>query len=124
MIDTILHILDKCKIFQLDNDISNNDKITMLPDILIPRNKLLDNELYNELKEDIEFLRSKCSSSYLTCLQKNALDKQKWPLLNLIRQLLLIIGYKMIPVRKSNGYDKKTKKKLYIRFFRIEKMIV
>ena len=79
MIDTVLHILAKCKIFQPENDISNNVKITMLQDILIPRNKLLNNDLYNELQADIEYLRSKCSSSYLTCLQKNALNKQKWP---------------------------------------------
>lgn len=124
MKDYVIHILEKCKILQTDSDISNDEKLTMLPDILIPRSKLLDNGLYNDLQDEIEFLRNKCSSSYLTCLQKNALDKQKWPLLNLIRQLLLTIGFKMIPIRKSNGYDKKTKKKLYVRFFRLESMIV
>jgi hypothetical protein len=61
------------------------------------------------------------SSSTLTSLQCTALTKQKWPLLNLIRQVLKIHGFKMSPVRKANGYNKQGKK-LFLRFFIIERI--
>ena len=56
----------------------------------------------------------------LTSLQTNAQKKQKWPLLNLVRQILKSNDYKMEPIRKSNGYTKDGKKK-YLRFFLIKK---
>ena len=46
----------------------------------------------------------------MTSLQTNAPGKQKWPLLNLVRQILKAIDYKMTPQRKSNGYTKRWKK--------------
>ena len=48
--------------------------------------------------------------------------KQKWPLLNLVRQILKVNNYRMKPIRKSDGKTKLGKKK-YIRFFnrKIEK---
>ena len=58
----------------------------------------------------------------MTCLQTGAVKKQKWPLLNLVRQILKTNDYKMTPRRKSNGYDDDGKKK-YLRFFLIEKII-
>ena len=90
--------------------------------ILIPREKLLDenNVLYNELKEEIQELKKIFSSSALTSLQQNAETRQKWPLLNLVRQILHVYGYKMKPIRKSNGYTKDGMKK-FIRFFLITK---
>ena len=57
----------------------------------------------------------------MTCLQKDADKKQKWPLLNLVRQILKTNDYKMTPKRKSNGYDEDGKKK-YLRFFLVEKI--
>jgi hypothetical protein len=60
------------------------------------------------------------SSSSLTSLQKDAKTKQKWPLLNLVRQILRTNDYAMEPKRKSNGYDDDGKKK-YLRFFIIHK---
>jgi len=54
-------------------------------------------------------------------LQKNAEASQKWPLLNLVRQILKSNNYKMDPIRKSNGYTKEGKKK-YLRFFVIKKL--
>ena len=44
-------------------------------------------------------------------LQQNASDKEKWPLLNLVRQLLKASNYNMRPVRVSDGYTKDKKKK-------------
>ena len=47
--------------------------------------------------------------------------QQRWPLLNLVRQILKTNDYRMLPKRKSNGYTDDGKKK-YIRFFIIKKM--
>ena len=60
-------------------------------------------------------------SSSLTSLQKSAELEQKWPLLNLVRQVLKSCNYLMKPIRQSAGYDKEGKKK-YRRLFRIDKM--
>jgi hypothetical protein len=56
-------------------------------------------------------------------LQQNASKEQKWPLLNLIRQILNVYGYEMEPVRKSDGYTKEGVKK-YKRYFQIRKTAV
>ena len=47
--------------------------------------------------------------------------KEKWPLLNLVRQILKSNNFKMDPIRKSNGYTKEGKKK-YLRFFVIKQI--
>ena len=132
--EDIYNILAKCGIIpkfdenntsqnSLENSLNQNPRPNY-SGLLIPREQLLKQDLYDELSSTIDELRKKYSSSYLTSLQKTASTKQKWPLLNLVRQLLMVIGYKMTPIRKSNGYDKETKKKKYIRLYRIEKMIV
>lgn len=87
----------------------------------IPRNILLDNNLYNEMKGDIHCLKDIFSSSAMTCLQKNAPVKQRWPLLNLVRQILKNLNYKLEPFRKSNGYDKNGKK-IFVRYYKIIKL--
>ena len=56
----------------------------------------------------------------MTSLQKNADKIQKWPLLNLARQILSFYNYKMEPIRKSDGYTLEGVKK-YKRFFQIKK---
>ena len=56
----------------------------------------------------------------MTSLQNNAEKQQKWPLLNLIRQILSVFGYKMEPIRKADGYTLEGIKK-YKRFFHIFK---
>ena len=61
------------------------------------------------------------SSSTLTCLHRDAEKKQKWPLLNLVRQILKVKYYRMKPYRKSAGKDASGKKK-YVRYFLIEKL--
>jgi hypothetical protein len=87
---------------------------------LIPREILLSDSKYDSLKNQIPKLKKNYSSSFMTSLQKNADKSQKWPLLNLTRQLLSIYSYKMEPVRKADGYTLEGVKK-YKRFFHILK---
>jgi len=105
-------ILNKCGII-FENEIEING-------ILIPREVFMNNEKYKELKSDIEGLKELLSSSSLTALQKNADKRQKWPLLNLVRQILSSYKYDMKPIRKSDGYTPDGIKK-YKRFFQVVK---
>ena len=109
----IIYFLKKCH-FQLENE-------NELDGQLIPRDILLSSSIYDEIQGDIIELRKKFSSSALTSLQSCATRDQKWPLLNLVRQILRVCNYKMEPFRKSAGYDEDGKKK-YQRFFKIKKM--
>jgi len=105
--------------FLLSGIIDNNDN-TSLGGILIERETLLCKKRYDNIKNKIPELRELYSSSFITSLHKNAETKQKWPLINIVRQILKINGYKLKPFRKSNGYDDNGKKKI-IRYFKIEK---
>lgn len=88
---------------------------------LIPRDMLINDSLYVQVREKIPDLRKKFSSSYMTSLHEGAKDQQKWPLLNLIRQVLHTYQYQMKPIRKSDGYTPQGVKK-YKRFFLISKI--
>lgn len=99
-----------------------NYKIENIEGTLIERSILMDNTKYNNVKEKIPMLKKIYSSSFLTSLQNNALERQKWPLLNLIRQIFKARNYNMKPIRRSNGYTK-AGKKLYKRYFKIEKIL-
>jgi hypothetical protein len=95
--------------------------IINLVDVFIPREQLINNFLYDEIKILIPELRKTLSSSSLTSLQQNAYKEQKWPLLNLVRQILNVYKYEMEPIRKSDGYTLEGVKK-YKRYFYIKKM--
>lgn len=108
----ILEILNKCSI-KIEN-------INSLDGLLIDRTVLLNNETYKEIHILIPELKEFFSSSSMTSLQSNANSNQKWPLINIVRQILKTINYKLTPIRKCDGYTKDNKKK-YKRFFLIEK---
>ena len=91
-----------------------------LDGLLIPREQLLDDKKYEEIKKCIPELKKIFSSSCMTSLQKNADKLQKFPLINLIRQILNVYDYKMEPIRKSDGYTLEGVKK-YKRYFQIKK---
>ena len=91
-------------------------------EILILRDMLINHEIYVSLKIDILELKKNLSSSSLTSLQKGAEKTQKWPLLNLVRQILNVYGYKMIPIRKCDGYTLDGIKK-FKRYFQVVKKI-
>ena len=71
------------------------------------------------IEHQINKLKETFSTSSITSLQESSKQRQKWPLLNLIRQLLKINGFVMKPFRKSAGYTASGKKK-YDRYFYIE----
>ena len=85
---------------------------------LVPREIVINPSIYEKVKLKIPELRKRFSSSYMTSLHNNAESSQRWPLLNLLRQLLHTYHYDMKPIRKSDGYTKDGVKK-YKRFFLI-----
>ena len=89
-------------------------------EILIPRETLLSDNVYESVKEFIPELKKVYSSSTMTCLHSGADIAQRWPLLNLVRQILHVYGFQMKPIRKSDGYTKEGVKK-FKRFFLITK---
>ena len=106
--------------FDNDNDNDNNKKI--IEDPMNLRDPILDNTIYNSIKIQFPNLKQIFSSSLLTSLHKEAGKNQKWPLLNLVRQILNVYGYNMKPIRKSDGYTADGVKK-FKRFFQIVKKI-
>lgn len=108
----IKNLLNECNIVFED--------FSQLDGMLILREALLHEKTYTKVQDKIRELKALFSSSYLTSLQKNAKEKQKWPLLNLVRQILKGIHYTLEPIRKSNGYTKDGKK-IYTRYFKITK---
>ena len=100
------------KIFYMDEESKSVLKVVgfefdELKDVegsIIPREVLLSDNKYDEVKKLIPELKKNYSSSFMTSLQKNADKSQKFPLINLVRQILNVYDYKMEPIRKSDGY--------------------
>ena len=112
---------ETCKTFLNDVGI-HFENLEDLNGQMILRDSLLNDIKYAEIKDKVQGLKKIYSSSYLTGLQMGADVKQKWPLLNIVRQLLHIHHMEMIPIRKSDGYSQTGIKK-YKRFFLIKKTI-
>jgi len=92
-----------------------------LDHLVIPRDILICNKKYNSLQEYVALFKKHFSSSYLTSLQNTAGNKQRWPVLNFVRQILKAYNFKLTPKRLCDGYTKEKKKK-YRRVFVIEKL--
>jgi len=89
-----------------------------LIEMLLPRETFIDElSIYDSIKSNISELKTIFSSSSLTSLQKQAGTNQKWPLLNLVRQILNVYGFQMKPIRKSDGYTADGVKKFKRYFF-------
>lgn len=106
-----IQFLNKCNIVVDDS--------SQLEGKLIERDLFLSAHTYDSVKDDITNLKTLYSSSTLTGLQSTAKKYQKWPLLNLVRQILRTHGFKMRPIRRADGATKDGKKK-YKRYFIIE----
>ena len=112
----VIYMLNACGI------ICNSFK--ELNGLLIQREVLINDERYAQIiKSELPALKKHFSSSYLTSLQSTATSKQKFPLLNLIRQLLRSCNFKLTPKRISDVYTLAVDKK-YKRMFIVEKMRV
>lgn len=85
---------------------------------LVPREMFLDKEIYKKIYDEIHILKKYLKSSSNTCLHNNAENNQRWPLLNVTRQILKKYNYKMSPIRKAEGYTK-SGTKIYKRYFLI-----
>ena len=96
------------------------DDLHDIDGLITPRDTLLSDMKYDEIKKLIPNLKRHYSSSLMTSLQKNADKTQRWPLLNLVRQILHVYHYKMEPIRKADGYTLEGVKK-YKRYFQIHK---
>ena len=84
-IEQIKILLNKCNI--------HFDNFQQLDGLLVSREIFLSTETYNNVEKELENLKSIFSSSYMTSLQTNATKQQKWPLLNLVRQILKNTNY-------------------------------
>tara|TARA_Y100000591_G_scaffold126524_1_gene108404 strand:+ start:22188 stop:22550 length:363 start_codon:yes stop_codon:yes gene_type:complete len=107
--------------FLNDCNISCN-KLEDINNLVIPREILIENTKYDEIKDKLDKFKGILNSSVNTAVQKNAASNQRWPLLNLARQLLKKYDYHLVPRRQANGYEKNGQKK-YKRFFVITKSI-
>ena len=88
--------------------------------IIIPRDMLLSPEKYEQLKPSIVRLKKIFSSKCMTSMHASAECNQKWPCLNLVRQVLKRMGYDIQPERRCAGRDE-AGKKLFERFFKVNK---
>ena len=96
------------------------DELKDIDGLITPRESLLSDDKYEQIKQFIPGLKKHYSSSCMTSLHFGAEKTQKWPLLNLIRQILNVLNYHMEPIRKSDGYTFEGVKK-YKRYFQIKK---
>lgn len=102
----------------LDYNIENIDD---LYSITIPQEKLKTEEIikkYNDYKDNVKKIYN---SSYLNCLHSNNLDKQKYPAVNMLRQVLRCENLHLYPFVIYKGYDK-SGNKLKDRFYGIKNL--
>lgn len=96
-------------------------KIDNLVGTVIYRDILLNDSIYNDVKQYIPKLKLALKTTFFTSTQKNASLKQNWPLLNLIRQILRLYDMRLEPKRIADGYTKDGVKK-YKRLFEIKEI--
>lgn len=82
----------------------------------IHRASLLNMEKYKKLTPYILKLKTIFTSKTMNSLHNGAEYKQKWPFINLVRQVLKKIGYDIKPQRQCAGKDEYGKKK-FERYF-------
>ena len=109
------------RIFRILNyDVETIKEIT---EITLYRDKLIDKNTRKIVLELIPDLKEEYKSAYLTCLHDNSIYKQKYPVINLLRQILKCNHLILKPKIVSNGYEKITGKKKVMRMFTIEKAV-
>ena len=101
----------------------HTDRLEDLTNLTFPRETLIQKDNKEKLLELIPQLKEVYNSSYLTCLHDNSIYKQKFPAVNLVRQVLKCHHLALTPKIMSNGYEKTTGKKKVSRIFKIEKQM-
>jgi hypothetical protein len=102
------------------NELNIPIDIDTIDSYIIDREVLISLDNYDKILILMPNIKKELSSTYFNCIHKCAEEKQKWPLLNLVRQLLKLYKFDLKPIRKANGYDINKKKK-YKRYFEISK---
>jgi hypothetical protein len=87
---------------------------------LIDRGRINQGHFLDEIRDYIPTLKNKYSSHSLTSLQSNAEEKQQYPNLNLLRQILKCNGFNLKSVVRSGGYNRTTGQKITYREYRID----
>ena len=95
------------------------DSRSDISNLILRQDTLRCKNLIHQLNEKVPNLKTFYNSSKLTCLHKNSLNKQKFPAVNMFRQILKCNCFKMEPYVISKGYDKSSGKKLVERYYRI-----
>ena len=88
--------------------------------LIIERDMLVSKEKYEALKPHIVELKKIFSSKCMTSMHACAEINQRWPCLNLVRQVLKRMGYDIEPERRCAGRDQDGKK-IFERFFKLHK---
>lgn len=104
------------KIINIDIDIYN------LENIEIDREILLNKDIIENLNKLVDECKILYNSSKLTSLHSNRLEKQKFPSVNLLRQVLKCNKYYLCPKKINLGYSKTTGKKIIKRTYIIKSM--
>lgn len=96
-----------CKIIKIDGNPLGK---------IIPFDTLNDPLIIKELYEIQEQLKEVFSSTKLTSLHMNAIKKQSFPGVNIVRQIFKEMGYKLKPINISEGYlgNKKLLRREYL----------
>tara|TARA_B110000908_G_C10020228_1_gene342570 strand:- start:314 stop:685 length:372 start_codon:yes stop_codon:yes gene_type:complete len=121
-------IIDPVKNIEILNDMLglfniSFEKLDDLIGIVIERDLFLTEEAINHFqKYKLSLQKIGYKTGVLNGLHKNNIVKQRWPALNMMRQILKCNQLKMSPFIKSNGYNKNTGKKNIIRYFTIIKI--
>ena len=92
-----------------------------LINIEIDRNCLLQDPFYSYAINYKKNLKGIYKSSKYNCLHSNSVSKQKFPSINLLRQVLKSNRLRMYPYYKSLGYDD-NRKKIVQRYFIIQSL--
>ena len=89
--------------------------------LVIERDMLISKEKYEALRPHIVELKKIFSSKCMTSMHSCAEYNQRWPCLNLVRQVLKRMGYDIVPERRCAGRDEDGKK-IFERFFKLHQL--
>jgi len=90
--------------------------------IVIERDDLVSSKNIERMYELVPKLKNEYHSDMFSCLHGNSLQKQRYPGVCMVRQMLKANGLLLKPKVVSMGYDKKTSKKLLRRIYVISEL--